>query len=108
MKRDYYHRESVDAGGGASNVPFYGFVAPHLYAGEAVATLLLGVSKTIERGVTAFNRWGWERSTRNALEGLSNAALADIGVDRSEIRAVARAAARNPSFTPARRSPWSA
>lgn len=107
MKRDHYQREAVEAGGGAQNIPFYDIVAPNLYVGEAVATLVLGVSKSIERGITAFNHWRWERATRNALQGLSDATLADIGVSRLEIGAVARAAARNPSFKPAHRSPWS-
>jgi uncharacterized protein YjiS (DUF1127 family) len=106
MNRDHYQREAVDAGGGTTNVPFYEFVAPNLYVGEALAALVLGVSQTIEGGIAAFNRWRWERATRKALQGLSDATLTDIGVSRSEIGAVARAAASNPTFKPARRSPW--
>lgn len=106
MKRDHYFRETANAGGGTSSVPFYEFVAPTLYAGEAVATVFTTVYRTVERGVTGFNRWRWERTTRRTLAGLDSATLADIGVARSEIAAVARKAAKNPTFTPTRRSRW--
>jgi uncharacterized protein YjiS (DUF1127 family) len=108
MKRDHYYRKTANAGGGTTNVPFYEFVAPTLYAGEAVATVFTTVYRTVERSVTGFNRWRWERTTRRALASLDNTTLADIGVARSEIPAVARKAAENPTFTPTRRSRWTA
>jgi uncharacterized protein YjiS (DUF1127 family) len=106
MKRDHYYRETANAGGGASNVPFYDFVAPNLYAGEAVATAFTAGYETVKCVVTAFNRWRWERTTRKALFELDSATLADIGIARSEIGAVARKAAENPTFTPTRRWRW--
>ena len=106
MKRDHYYQEIANAGGGTSNVPSYEIVAHNLYAGEVVATVLSAVFKTVERGAIALKRWRWERKTRNVLASLDNAILADIGVARSEIPAIARAAAENPTFTPTRRTPW--
>lgn len=108
MQRDHYHPETANAGGGTSGVPFYEFVASNLYVGEAVATVLTAVFKTLARGATAVNRWRWERNTRNALASLDSATLADIGIARSEIPAISRAAAENPNFVPARRSRWTA
>ena len=106
MKGNHYNPETASAGGGTSNVPFYGFVAPNQYAGEALATVLSAVFNTIRRSATAVKRWNWERTTRHALASLDNTTLADIGVSRSEIPAVARAAAENPTFTATRRSRW--
>ena len=106
MNTYHFYRESPDAGGGASSVPFHGVVAPNLYAGEGVATVLFAVSEGFKRAVSAFNSWRWERTTRNVLAKLDNATLTDIGVARSEIPAVARAAANNPTFTPTRRLRW--
>ena len=108
MKRNHYYRETASAGHGASNVPFYDFVAPNLYAGDAVATVLSGVYKAVLRSFEAVNRWRWERATRNTLASLDDATLADIGVSRSEIGAVARRAAENPTYTPTRRRRWAA
>ena len=108
MKRDHYYPEIANAGGGTSGVPFYEFVASNLYAGEAVATVLSAVFKTVGRGATAVNRWRWERNTRHALASLDSATLADIGVARSEIPAISKAAAENPTFAPTRRSRWTA
>jgi uncharacterized protein YjiS (DUF1127 family) len=107
MKRDHYYRETANAGGGTTYVPFYDFVAPTLYVGEALATVLSAAYETATRGVTAFNRWRWERETRNALANLDDATLADVGVARSEIAAVARKAAENPTYAPTRRWRWS-
>ena len=108
MTRDHYYRETANAGGGTSKVPFYDFVEPHLYVGEVVATGVTALFDAVERGYKAINRWRWERTTRNALASLDNTTLADIGVARSEIPAIARAAAENPTFTPTRRSWWTA
>ena len=108
MKREHYYSETANAGVGTSKVPFYGLVAPNQYAGEAFATALSAVFNTLKRAATAVKRWRWERTTRNALASLDSTTLADIGVARSEIRAVARAAANNPTFTPIRRSRWTA
>ncbi|MEE9267016.1 MAG: DUF1127 domain-containing protein [Gammaproteobacteria bacterium] len=108
MKRNHYYPETANAGSGTAGVPFYEHVASHLYAGEAVATALSAVLETARRGATAVNRWRWERTTRNALASLDRATLADIGVARSEIPDIARAAAENPTFTPTRRSLWTA
>lgn len=108
MKRNHYYRETANAGHGASNVPFYDFVAPNLYAGDAVATVLSAGYKWVLRSVEAFNRWRWERATRDTLASLDDATLADIGVSRSEIAAVARKAAENPTYAPTRRWSWTA
>ena len=106
MKSHHYYRETANAGGGTSNVPFYDFVAPIQYAGEGIATILSTVFRAVERASTAINSWRWERTTRNALARLDGATLADIGVARSEIPAISREAARNPTFTGTRRSLW--
>lgn len=106
MKRDQYYRETADAGGGATRVPFHDVFAPALYIGEVISTVLTYGFTSIGHAATAFNRWRWERATVRALESLDNATLADIGVSRSEIPAVAKASAENPTFTPARRSKW--
>ena len=106
MKRNHYNPETANAGGGTSNARFYELVAPNQYAGEAFATVFSAVFDTLRRGATAVNRWRWERKTRNVLAGLDNTTLADIGVSRSEIPVVARAAAENPTFTATRRSRW--
>lgn len=106
MKRDNYFRDTANAGGGTGSVPFYEFVAPTLYVGEAVATVFTAAYRKVENGVAAINRWRWERTTRRALANLDNATLADIGVARSEIAAVARKAAENPTYAPTRRSRW--
>lgn len=108
MKRDHFYRETANAGGGTGGVPFFDIVQPTMYVGEVAATAFLAACTTFRRGVTAFNRWRWERATRNALSGLDDATLADIGVARSEIAAVARKAAENPTYTPTRRSRWTA
>ena len=108
MKRNHYYPETANAGSGTAGVSFYGHVASHLNAGEAVATALTAVLETVRRGTTAVNRWRWERNTRNTLASLDSATLADIGITRSEIPAIARAAAENPTFAPTRRSRWSA
>ena len=106
MKRDHFYPETANAGGGTTSVPFYEFVVPHLYVGEAVATAFTAAYDTTRRAVTEFNRWRWERTTRKALAGLDNTTLADIGVARSEIPAVARKAAENPTYAPTRRWRW--
>ena len=106
MNTYHFYRESPDGGGTTSSVPFHDFVAPNLYVGEGVATVLFAVSDGFKRVVAAFNSWRWERTTRNALASLDNATLTDIGVARSEIPAVAREAANNPTFTPTRRLRW--
>jgi uncharacterized protein YjiS (DUF1127 family) len=99
-------KTNANAGGGTSDVPFYDFVAPTLHAGEGVTTVLSGAFNTLKRFTTAVQRWRWERTTRAALLRLDNATLVDIGVAPSEIPAVARAAAENPTFTGTRRSRW--
>ena len=104
MKRNQFYRKTANAGDGTSNMPFYDFVAPNLYVGEAVATVRSAVFRALERGVTAVKRWRRETTTRQALASLDNATLADIGVPRSEIPAIARAMAERPTFTPTRRS----
>ncbi len=106
MKTNQYYREAANAGGGTSDVPFYDLVAPTLHAGEGVTTVLSGAFNTLKRVATAAQRWRWERVTRAALLRLDNATLVDIGVARSEIPAIARAAAENPTFTGTRRSRW--
>ena len=106
MKRDHYYPETANAGGGTTNVPFYEVVAPTLFVGEAVATAFSAAYDTVEKGVETFTRWRWERTTRRTLAGLDNATLADIGVARSEIPAVARKAAENPTYAPTRRWRW--
>ena len=108
MKRNHYYPETANAGSGTAGVSFYGHVASHLNANEAVATALTAVLETVRRGTTAVNRWRWERNTRNTLARLDSATPADIGITRSEIPAIARAAAENPTFAPTRRSRWSA
>jgi uncharacterized protein YjiS (DUF1127 family) len=106
MKQGYVHRETTDAGGGAARVPFNEFVAPIYYVGEAVAPLFTAVFNGVDRGINAINHWRWERATRHALASLDDRILDDIGVSRSEIPDVARAAASNRTFEPTRRSPW--
>ena len=106
MKSHHYYRETANAGGGTSKVPFYDFVAPNQYAGEGIAAILSTVLRAAEGVANAINSWRWERTTRNALARLDSATLADIGVARSEIPAIAREAARNPTFTGTRRSLW--
>jgi len=64
--------------------------------------------RAIQSAVKAINAWRWEMTTRNALARLDNATLADIGVARSGIPAIARAAAENPTFTATRRLRWTA
>ena len=104
MKDNHYQRSAAGAGGGTGNVPFYEFVSPNLYAGDIVATLISASVKTIGSGVAAIRRWHWERTTRTALHALDDRILADIGVHRSQIDSIAETAARNPSYTPSRRS----
>lgn len=106
MKRDHYYRGATNTAAGTSSVPFYEFVAPNLYVGEAVSAAFTVAYEALKRTVTAFNRWRWERVTRKALFELDSATLADIGIARSEIGAVARKAAENPTFTPTRRWRW--
>ncbi len=106
MKSHHYYQETANAGGGTSKVPFYDFVAPNLPPGESWATVLSAVFRAVERATTTVNSWRWERTTRNALARLDSATLADIGVARSEIPAIAREAARNPTFTGTRRLLW--
>lgn len=107
MKEDNFYRKTAAAGGGSSGVPFYDVVAPTLYIGEAISATLWGGYTVFARAAGTFNRWRWERATRKALEGLDSRTLADIGVARSEIPAIARTAAENPTYTPTRRSLWS-
>ena len=104
MKSNHYQRTAAGAGGGTSGVPFYEFVLPNLYVGDIVAAFVSAGVKTAGRGVDAVKRWNRERSTRVALEALDATVLADIGVERSEIRAIAKAVARDPSYSPSRRS----
>ena len=106
MKSHHYNRQAANAGGGTTDIPFYAFVAPKLQVGEAAATVLLAGFRAIATTVRAVNAWRWERITRNELAGLDDAILADIGVSRSEIPALARAAAENPTFTATRRIRW--
>ncbi len=106
MKTNQYYRETANVGGGTSDVPFYDLVAPTLHAGEGVTTVFSGAFNTLKRVATAVQRWRWERATRADLLRLDNATLVDIGVARSEIPAIARAAAENPTFTGTRRSRW--
>lgn len=108
MKSHRYNRQAANAGGGTTGIPFYEFVAPNLRFGEVLATVLLAASRAVQRTARAVNVWRWERTTRNALASLDNAILADIGVARSEIPAVARATAENPTFTATRRLRWAA
>ena len=104
MKGKHYQRSAAGAGGGTGGVPFYEFVLPNLYAGDIVAALISAGVKAFGRGVDAIKRWHWERSTRVALRALDDRILADIGVERSRIDAVAEAVARNPGYTSTRRS----
>lgn len=104
MKRNQYQRTAAGAGGGTSNVPFYEFVLPNLYIGDIAAALVSAGVKTAGRGVDAVKCWKRERSTRVALEALDDAVLADIGVERSQIRAIAKAVATDPSYSPSRHS----
>ena len=106
MEQNHHYRETAGAGGGIWKIPFYDVVAPTLYIGEAAATVLSLGFTTFARVVGGFNRWRWERATKRALESLDNATLADIGVARSEIPAIARTAAKNPTYSPTRRSLW--
>ncbi len=106
MKRHHDYPDIASAGGGTSNILFYEVAEPGPYVGGIVATALSTVFKTVEGGATALKRWRWERQTRNALASLDNATLADIGIARSEIPAIARVTAKNPTFAPTHRSRW--
>ena len=101
MNSHHYNGQAANVGGGTTDVPFYGFVAPKLHSDTVLAGL-----RAIQSAVKAINAWRWERTTRNELARLDNATLADIGVVRSEIPAIARVAAENPTFTATRRLRW--
>ena len=108
MNTHHYNRQAANAGGGTTEIPFREFVAPNLQVGETLATVLLAGFRATASAVKAVNAWRWERKTRIELASLDDRTLADIGVARSEIRALAREAAENPTFTATRRSWWTA
>lgn len=109
MKRNDYFNEAATARGGTSGgttpIPFYGVIAPTAYVSEIIASAL---SKAIGYAFDAIRRSYWERKTRVALSELDDTILHDIGVSRSEISAIARTAAENPTYDPARHFPWGA
>ena len=105
MKRNDYFDKAATASGGTTPVPFYGVIAPTAYVGEIIAS---GLSKAISHAFDAIRRSYWERKTRIALSELDDASLRDIGVSRSEIHAIARTVAENPTYHPARHFPWGA
>jgi len=105
MKRNDQFNEAANAGGGTTQVPFHGVIAPTAFVSEIIATALMSaINGTYE----AVRRSYWERKTRVALSDLDDAILRDIGVTRSEIPEVARTAVGSPAHDPARRIPWGA
>jgi len=68
--------------------------APRTQSAHAVGQAIAGVARTLasilQRLVTDYRRHSLERATGRALAELDARALRDIGLDRSEIRSVAR------------------
>jgi len=58
--------------------------------GQAIAGAALRLASSLERLVADYHRHSLERATGRALAELDARALRDIGLDRSEIRSVAR------------------
>jgi uncharacterized protein YjiS (DUF1127 family) len=103
MKSNDRFNQAANAGGGTTQVPFYGVIAPTAFVSEIIATAL---STAIGHAYEAIRRSYWERKTRVSLSGLDDAMLKDIGVARSQIPYIARSAAESRTYDPARRFPW--
>ena len=86
----------------AARAPFYELVAPNLYVGKTIADLL---ARAVD-AVIEYRRRAVERrriaETVSALRGLDDRTLCDIGVHRSQIRAVAQDAAAREAWPPRR------
>ncbi|MDX1432303.1 MAG: DUF1127 domain-containing protein [Gammaproteobacteria bacterium] len=86
----------------AARAPFYELVAPNLYVGKTIAELIASACDA----VMEYRRRIVERrriaETVAALRGLDDRGLSDIGVHRSQIRAVAQDAVEREAWPPRR------
>ena len=90
---------------GVRGVPFAAVFAPFSERGEGILAAMDDSVRIGSRVFRAVVHRAREIKTVNALSGLDDRVLKDIGVSRSEIGYIAYQSARNPNFThrPARR-----
>jgi uncharacterized protein YjiS (DUF1127 family) len=72
------------------------FISPFNLVSEFVYEAVDGISRLVDRTVANRQVRARERQAVNELSRLSDRVLEDIGVQRSEIRRLARAIAENP------------
>jgi uncharacterized protein YjiS (DUF1127 family) len=72
------------------------FISPFNLVSEFVYETVDGMSRLVERTVANRRVRARERQSVNELSRLSDRVLEDIGVQRSEIRRLARSIAENP------------
>lgn len=106
MALQEFRSDLTGTASGTSVAAAYARVEPHSHAGNLAASVCAAAFTAAKGAAEAVNEWRWERKTRFALASLDNAILADIGITRSEIPAVARASAKNPTFGSTRRRRW--
>jgi uncharacterized protein YjiS (DUF1127 family) len=93
------NHEPAFAGNDATQVPFYGLVAPQMHFGDVVATAIWKAYESASRAAGAAWRWYAARQTERELMALDSATLKDIGISRGQIPAVSRMSAADPYFT---------
>jgi uncharacterized protein YjiS (DUF1127 family) len=80
----------------ATHVPFGHFVAPFGFVGEAIYTAFEGMTDVAKRAFGAFQAKTGEREAVRALVRLDDRTLRDIGVQRAQVRYIAKRTAENP------------
>lgn len=82
----------------APGVPFVGLVEPTLYVGEELARGFSAAGRATYRAASYAYRWWVARKTVRELSAMDAHRLEDIGVNRRDLRLVARAMVKDPSF----------
>lgn len=88
--------------GFAATAPGGGFAAPAAFDWRSAVSAISGLGRMVAAGLAAPSRAHNENRTMTALSGLNDHTLADIGIHRSQIPALARAVAERPSLDPRR------
>ena len=80
----------------ASGVPFVAYTESFRTTGETIYDVIVSFCRFVSRTVRAAGARKREYRTVQVVSGLSDQTLNDIGVQRSEIRYIARCMASNP------------
>lgn len=87
----------------ATRTPFYELVAPNMYLGQTIATALAGAYDGVVAFVDHLAKRRRIAETIAALDSLDDRVLRDIGIHRSQIGSVSRAAVEREALARNRR-----